>query len=56
MTVTCGDITRKAACARPASAKSLATRLKNDPGFCRRWMSMKEPEQLLLSLEGGQEN
>ena len=56
VTVTDGIHTRLSSCASPVSAKSLASRLKNDPDFARRWMKVKEPEQLPLPLEGGAEH
>ena len=51
ITVTDGARTRHSSCASPASAKSLATRLKNDPSFARKWMKVIEPVQLDLPFE-----
>ena len=51
VTVTDGIHTRLSSCASPVSARSLATRLKNDLDFARRWMRVKEPEQLPLPLD-----
>ncbi len=56
VTVTCGADSQKAACASPGSAKSLATRLKNDPQFLKRWMGFKLATQLPLPIEGGAEH
>ena len=51
VTVTCGEITRRSACASPASAKGLASRLRNDSKLARRWMQAPESEQLGLPLD-----
>ena len=51
MTVTYGADSRKSSCATPNSAKSLATRLKNDPQFLKRWLGFKPAEQLALPFD-----
>ena len=51
VTVTCGTVSQTAACASPGSAKSLTTRLKNDPQFLKRWMGFKPVTQLPLPLD-----
>ncbi len=51
VTVTDGKRTRQSSCASPASAKGLASRLKNDPVFAARWMRAYEAVQLVLPLE-----
>ena len=49
----CRAVSQKMACASPGSAKSLATRRKNDPQFLKRWLGFKPTEQLPLPLESG---
>ena len=51
VTVTYGADSRKSSCATSNSAKSLATRLKNDPQFLKRWLGFKPAEQLPLPFD-----
>ncbi|MEI7607603.1 MAG: hypothetical protein WCJ64_09475 [Rhodospirillaceae bacterium] len=51
LTVTDGVNTRKAAFATNGAAKSLATRMKNDPVMAAKWLSAFSPVQLDLPLD-----
>ncbi len=51
LTVTDGRRTRLSSCANAAAAKSLASRMDNDPVFAAKWMSLKEPVQLALPFD-----
>jgi hypothetical protein len=50
VTATDGKRTRQSICAGQTSAKSLETKLKNDPAMARRWMKATEAVQLVLPL------
>jgi len=50
ITVTDGKRTRQAICANARSAKSLATRFKNDPSYMIRWLKTTVAVQLELPL------
>ena len=53
LTVTYGRRTRLSSCASSAAAKSLASRMTNDPMFAAKWMGFNDPVQLPLPFDAG---
>ena len=53
LTVTDGRRTRLSSCASSAAAKSLASRMTNDPVFAAMWMGFNDPVQLRLPFDAG---
>ena len=53
LTVTDGRRTRLSSCANAAAAKSLASRMTNDPMFAAKWMGFNDPVQLALPFDAG---
>ena len=53
LTVTDGRRTRLSSCANAAAAKSLSSRMNNDPAFAAKWMGFNDPVQLPLPFDAG---